>query len=289
MLHRHLRAWVEELDERNFRVRLRENRNYAANREFEEDGSSEAVLDGVLQRAVDARLRALGIRPGPQSRVLDVCTGRGHLGRVIAEKYGAQVTCTDLSVRQLSRVGGGRIASRAVCADLLHLPYPSDTFDLVIGHSFLHHLPDVAAALTEMSRVTCPEGELVLLHEPNLNASYWESFPLSLLKDTSPMSGFTDLWLFAPDDLRRLLSRAGLECIRIAGTGRISGMLLNWHLLVLGKAGMAESRLAIPGYVARLGLNALEAAWWRDRWLESAPSLLVRARKPPVVATGGRR
>ena len=287
MLQRHLHRWAEELDERNYRVRMKGNVDRAANRAFDEGPTDDARLDGVLRQAIDARLRAAGIRPERGMAVLDVCAGRGHLGELLGARYGARVTFADLSLAQLSQLRrrlNGRGASNACAGDLLHLPYRSGVFDLVAGHSFLHHVPDVPAALAELTRVTRPGGTVALLHEPNLNASFWESFPLSLLKDTSPVEGFTDLWAFTPDDLRRLFTHAGLGDVTVRGTGIVSGTLLNWYLLVLGKAGMIETAAAILGYGMRWRLNRLETRWAAARWHERAPSLIVTARKPSTGA-----
>ncbi|HEX9767401.1 MAG TPA: methyltransferase domain-containing protein [Nitriliruptorales bacterium] len=52
--------------------------------------------------------------------------------------------------------------------DVEALPYDDDRFDLVIGHAFLHHLPDPQVALAEMFRVLAPGGELVVAGEPTL-------------------------------------------------------------------------------------------------------------------------
>lgn len=51
-------------------------------------------------------------------------------------------------------------------ADAEHLPYEDDTFDLVVGHAVLHHLPDVQTALAEAYRVLRPGGFLVIAGEP---------------------------------------------------------------------------------------------------------------------------
>ena len=46
------------------------------------------------------------------------------------------------------------------------LPYDDDSFDLVIGHAFIHHLPVPGKAIQEMFRVLKPGGRLVIAGEP---------------------------------------------------------------------------------------------------------------------------
>src|SRR5205823_12210995 len=46
-------------------------------------------------------------------------------------------------------------------ADAEHLPYDDDTFDIVIGHAVLHHIPDLDKAFREILRVLAPGGRFV--------------------------------------------------------------------------------------------------------------------------------
>ena len=80
------------------------------------------------------------------------------------------VHATDISEGMLSvckRNGaehGLTIATRQ--GDAEALPYDDDTFDLVIGHAFIHHLPVPGKAIQEMYRVLKPGGTLVIAGEP---------------------------------------------------------------------------------------------------------------------------
>jgi SAM-dependent methyltransferase len=284
MLHRYLHPWALELDERAFRVVLKDGVDDAANRNFEEGPSAIAAIDGAITGAVAARLAAAGVRPAQGERVIDVCCGRGHLGQWLRDQCGSRVTFADLSSAQLAELvqrlnrARGPLADASV-ADLLHLPYRTDSFDLVVGHSFLHHVRDVPAAMAELFRVTRPGGRVVLLHEPNLNASFWESFPLSLLKNTSPIGGFTDLWLFGPDDLVRLARESGFASPVVRGTGVMSGVLINWYLILVGKLAPGWARGLVAGYHLRRWLNTLEFRW-RGSDPGGAPSLMLTAVKP---------
>jgi ubiquinone/menaquinone biosynthesis C-methylase UbiE len=51
-------------------------------------------------------------------------------------------------------------------ADAERIPYADNSFDLVVGHAVLHHIPDVQAAFREVLRVLKPGGRFVFAGEP---------------------------------------------------------------------------------------------------------------------------
>lgn len=51
-------------------------------------------------------------------------------------------------------------------ADAESIPYGDATFDLVVGHAVLHHIPDVELAIREVLRVLKPGGRFVFAGEP---------------------------------------------------------------------------------------------------------------------------
>ena len=51
-------------------------------------------------------------------------------------------------------------------ADAERIPYDDGTFDLVVGHAVLHHIPDVEQSLREVLRVLKPGGRFVFAGEP---------------------------------------------------------------------------------------------------------------------------
>lgn len=55
---------------------------------------------------------------------------------------------------------------RARTADAEGLPYPDASFDLVVGHAFLHHLPEPREFLREAFRVLRPGGTVFVAGEP---------------------------------------------------------------------------------------------------------------------------
>src|SRR5260370_10465423 len=262
MLQRHLRAYATELDEQGYRVVFRDHVDHQANLEFNETGALAAPgREDAYRAAFRAKLQTANFQLPAGSRVLDACCGFGYLGRFIADVYGGEIVFCDLSQQQLVTLRERlprSLSGSAVAADVTRMPYRPGTFDAIVGNSFLHHLPDVPAALAEFRRVLKPAGVLILLHEPSLSANFWESFPLSLIKDTSPLTGFTDLWMFGVSDLARLVSNAGFVRSQIAGTGGLSAIVLNWFLILANKLNWHRRPPLYGAYVLRSWINSLE-------------------------------
>lgn len=107
------------------------------------------------------------------TRVLELGAGTGFLSINLALAGcldGAELTVTDISTGMLDVcVENGRrhgVTLHPQPGDAEALPFPDGSFDLVLGHAFLHHLPDPAAALAEAHRVLVPGGTLVIAGEP---------------------------------------------------------------------------------------------------------------------------
>lgn len=107
------------------------------------------------------------------TRVLELGAGTGFLSINLALAGcldGAELTVTDISTGMLDVcVENGRrhgVTLHPQPGDAEALPFPDASFDLVLGHAFLHHLPDPAAALAEAHRVLVPGGTLVIAGEP---------------------------------------------------------------------------------------------------------------------------
>ena len=116
-----------------------------------------------------AKLRkALGREPGRYARSLEIGAGTGYftLNLLRAGLIG-QATCSDISPGMLDDAAGQR-ASGSGCdvrtepADAERLPFADASFDLVLGHAVLHHIPDLPRAFAEFERVLAPGGTLAV-------------------------------------------------------------------------------------------------------------------------------
>lgn len=138
-------------------------------------------------------------------------------------------------------------------ADAERLPYDDDTFDLVVGHAVLHHIPDVEQALREVLRVLKPGGRFVFAGEPtrhgdviarrlsrltwwattNMTRLPWLSAwrrPQDELDESSraaALEAVVDLHTFVPAELEAIARRAGASDVRVT-TAELTASWLGW-------------------------------------------------------------
>ena len=98
-------------------------------------------------------------------RGLDAGTGAGFILPALAARC-REVDAVDLSPivkytqEMLDKRGLHNV--KLAQADLADLPYPDQTFDLIVCLSVIEHIPDPDATLKEMARVLEPNGVLIL-------------------------------------------------------------------------------------------------------------------------------
>ena len=99
-------------------------------------------------------------RPG--ARALDLATGTGDLAFALAAR-GARVVGLDITLRmiELARAKRGNVAF--LVGDMLALPFPVASFDLVTTGYGLRNVPNLTAAIDEIGRVLAPGGQLLSL------------------------------------------------------------------------------------------------------------------------------
>src|SRR6185437_1086645 len=105
--------------------------------------------------------KALGRAPGHYGRMLEIGAGTGYFTlNLLRQGIVEEATAIDISpgmldVLQATAASLG-LEVQTEPADAERLPFPDESFDLVLGHAVLHHVPDLPAALRECARVLRP-------------------------------------------------------------------------------------------------------------------------------------
>ncbi len=195
--------------------------------------------------------KALGRPPDHYARSLEIGAGTGYftLNMLRAGVIG-QATCSDISPGMLEILKANArdvgLEVQTEPADAAHLPFEDGSFDLVMGHAVLHHIPDLPRAFAEFARVLSPGGTLLFAGEPSLYgdrlarvpkrlaaavAPLWrraigarQAPPLRVSEPDAALESVVDVHAFAPVELARLARRARLGNVRVTG----EELLANW-------------------------------------------------------------
>lgn len=99
-----------------------------------------------------------------RTRVLDLACGTGDIA-LLAAARGARVVGVDVTLRmiQLARSKSSGCQARFLVGDMVALPIASASFDVVTAGYGLRNVPDLDAAIREMSRALAPGGIFVSL------------------------------------------------------------------------------------------------------------------------------
>lgn len=169
---------------------------------------------GFVRAAIDAHwgTDSRGIRPLAGKRALDVGCGAGLLCEPLA-RLGAQVTGVDAAQENIAaasaHAAGGGLAIDYRCGEIGALALTG--FDLVTSLEVIEHVADKAAFIAALAAALAPGG-LMILSTPNRTAQ-----SKLLMVEAAERIGLvprgTHHWddFITPDELRALLSAAGLE------------------------------------------------------------------------------
>jgi SAM-dependent methyltransferase len=112
----------------------------------------------------------LELVPEPAGRTLDVGCGEGRLARDLAA-LGHDVAGVDASPTLLAAAREAAPDMELHLADAAELPFPDESFELVIAFMSLQDVDDLRGALREAARVLAPGGRLCLAIVHPLNSA----------------------------------------------------------------------------------------------------------------------
>lgn len=145
--------------------------------------TSDAAKDAVRKQygsVGDAYVRSTGHATGkdlarmvelagatPETRMLDIATGGGHVPRAFAPHVGS-IVASDLTPEMLAHTKTafdewGLTNVAVTVADAEDLPFDDASFDLVTCRIAPHHFPHVDAFVREVFRVLVPGGTFLLI------------------------------------------------------------------------------------------------------------------------------
>jgi ubiquinone/menaquinone biosynthesis C-methylase UbiE len=115
-----------------------------------------------IEASTAATLRRIPLDAG--HRLLDIGCGTGLLlGRLVGRAPFRELTGVDLSPGMVAQARTRLPASvRLLVGDAETLPFPRDSFDVIVSVSSFHYWPSPACGLEELRRVLRPGGHLIL-------------------------------------------------------------------------------------------------------------------------------
>ena len=232
-------------------------------------------------------VKALGEWPThPFAHALEIGAGTGYFSlNLMQQDAFERLTATDISAGMLDALTGSAadlgLASRVetVRTDAEQLPFSDASFDVVLGHAILHHIPDLNRAFSEFKRVLRPGGAVVFCGEPSRNGDRLAAVPKRVGALTAPawrrlvgasardvngdvaldgahdLESEVDVHAFAPGDLSRALDAAGYDAIRVRGEELLANVY-GWWLRSLESSAVPEEvpdrwrRFAFRSYIA---------------------------------------
>lgn len=249
------------------------------------------------------------------TRSLEIGSGTGYFSlNLLQAGVVREATCTDISPGMLATLRGNAerlgLAVETAATDAEQLPFEDASFDLVLGHAILHHIPDLGRAFGEFMRVLKPGGTVVFAGEPSRYGDRVAQVPKRGAAAVAPLwrraigaraangnghaepdphaedhalERFVDIHAFAPGDLAAAARGAGFEHVHVRGEELVANWF-GWTNRVLEATAVPEDvpwgwrQYAYRGY---LTLQKLDERLLEGR-LPAAIfyNLLVAGRKP---------
>jgi ubiquinone/menaquinone biosynthesis C-methylase UbiE len=228
-------------------------------------------------------------------RVLEVGCGTGFFlinlwqAGYVGEAHACDISPGMLAVcAESARSVGCDVRLRV--ADAENLPYDDASFDLVVVHAALHHVPDLGAAFREIHRILLPGGAVLIAGEPTRlgdrmakTVGRWTARAMRsaarlvprLRKDELPagelegdqrtlrdLEWHVDLHTFVPGEVAALAERSGFGEVRIE-TEELASSLVGWAVRTIeaeAPPGLLGARWGELAYRTYLRLYSLDAS-----------------------------
>ncbi len=261
--------------------------------------------------------KLLGPTPGPYARSLEIGAGTGYFSlNLLNAGVVERATCTDISPGMLEALeANARRLNRqveTVSCDAAELPFDDESFDLVLGHAVLHHLPALERSFAEFARVLKPGGTLFFAGEPSRQGDRIAAWPKRAAMRVAPLwrkavrvrpahwgasnggppsphdaehalESVVDVHAFDPADLQTLMRGAGLTDTRVRGEELLANWF-GWFNRTLEASANHDDipwlwfQYAFRGY---LGLQKVDRALLEPRLPPQVfYNLMIAARKP---------
>jgi len=171
--------------------------------------------------------------------ILDIACGTGFLSyHLLSRVRPKSLTLLDISkdeineAKKLLEQFKNKTSLDFFVADATKMNFPDDSFDVVIGNSFLHHFYNLPLAIEEFKRILKPGGLFITLHEPTIASLALESRNpkntfLYIVKGDAYIDYFRhkgegvalgqggDVWMFKEKELVELFKWAGFNNLKI--------------------------------------------------------------------------
>jgi SAM-dependent methyltransferase len=202
--------------------------------------------------------KLLGPHPGPFEHALEIGAGTGYFAlNLMQDGVIRRATCTDISPGMLETLARNAeslgLDVDTVALDATELPFEDGSFDFVLGHAVLHHLPFLDRSFAEFHRVLRPGGVLFFAGEPSRQGDRIAAVPKRAgvraaplwrramrarpvghgsngdgghdhFHDDHALEHVVDVHSFVPADLERWATEAGFGDVRVRG----EELLANW-------------------------------------------------------------
>jgi ubiquinone/menaquinone biosynthesis methyltransferase len=153
----------------------------------------------------------------PGSRALDLAAGTGDIAFAVAAR-GARVTALDVTHHMLEIAARKRPAAAAVSfvtGDMMALPFPAASFDLITTGYGIRNVPSIDPALAEIARVLRPGGLLLSLDFDRPANPLVRGVYLTYLTIVGSTLGWIlhrdpDTYGYIPASIRRYVGAAGV-------------------------------------------------------------------------------